>query len=129
MANEYLSLDKLEVYKLARQLSSLGWEIYQELDWREKKINGDQFLESTDSVGGNVAEGFGRFHFLDKVKFYFNARGSLFESRHWLDLMTERKMVKSLLGEKYLNCYKNLGPALNGLIESTLRAKNKSEKS
>ena len=82
MGKKYLSLDKLEVYKLARELSRITWEIYQELDWQNKKSQGDQFLGATDSVGANIAEGFGRFHFLDKVKFYFNARGSLLESRH-----------------------------------------------
>jgi len=82
MGKKYLSLDKLEVYKLARELSRITWEIYQELDWQNKKSQGDQFLSATDSVGANIAEGFGRFHFLDKVKFYFNARGSLLESRH-----------------------------------------------
>jgi len=82
MGKKYLSLDKLEVYKLARELSRITWEIYQELDWQDKKSQGDQFLSATDSVGANIAEGFGRFHFLDKVKFYFNARGSLLESRH-----------------------------------------------
>lgn len=123
MEKEYLSLDKLKVYKLARELSSVVWEVYQDLDWREKKVNGDQFLESTDSVGANIAEGFGRFHFLDKAKFYFNARGSLLESRHWLDLLTERKKVKVLLRKRYLECYKNLRLALSGLINSTLKAK------
>jgi len=82
MGKKYLSLDKLEVYKLARELSRITWGIYQELDWQDKKSQGDQFLSATDSVGANIAEGFGRFHFLDKVKFYFNARGSLLESRH-----------------------------------------------
>jgi len=123
MGKKYLSLDKLEVYKLARELSRITWEIYQELDWQNKKSQGDQFLGATDSVGANIAEGFGRFHFLDKVKFYFNARGSLLESRHWLDLLDEREKVKVLLKKRFLYCYKNLRPALSGLIESAMKAK------
>ena len=122
---DYLTLDKLETYKLARQLSRIGWEIYQDLDWREKKINGDQFVESTDSVGANIAEGFGRFHFLDKVKFYYNARASLLESRHWFDILKERNLVRNeALSQKYLDCYQKLRPKLNALINSVLKAKN-----
>jgi len=41
---------------------------------------GDQFIRSIDSITANIAEGFGRFHFLDRRKFYYNARGSLLEA-------------------------------------------------
>ena len=123
MGKEYLSLDKLEVYKLARELSKIAWEIYCNLDWKDRKIQGDQLITSTDSVGANIAEGFGRFHYLDKVRFYYNARGSLLEARHWFDLLDERGKVKASLQEKFLVCYKNLRPALNGLIDSVMKAK------
>lgn len=120
MKNGYLTLDKLDVYKLARELEKIAWEIYSILDWQIKKITGDQFIESTDSVGGNIAEGYGRFHYLDKVKFYYNARGSLLESRHWLDLLDERKFLTSDSKKKYLAIYQELRPALNALIQSAL---------
>ena len=85
-------LNDLEVYKLARELSKIGWEIYQNLNWQTKKIMGDQFIESTDSVGANIAEGYGRFHYLDKIKFYYNSRASLIEcNEHWIELLKERK--------------------------------------
>lgn len=103
---EYLSLDKLKVYQLSRELSRIAWEIYEGLDWREKKIMGNQYIEATDSTGANIAEGYGRFHYLDKVKFYLNARGSLLESRHWIELLNERKKVASKLFKKYLNIIK-----------------------
>ena len=121
----YLTLDKLETYRLARGLGKVGWEIYQGLDWQIKKINGDQFIEATDSVAANIAEGYGRFHFLDKTKFYFNARGSLLESRHWIDLLMERKLIKDKkLTDRYLVCYQKLRPKLNALVNSVLKVKN-----
>ncbi len=119
----YLSLDKLEVYKLARELSRIAWEIYKDLDWQDKKIMGNQFVESTDSVGANIAEGYGRFHYLDKVKFYYNSRGSLLESRYWFEILDERGFLKEKDKNDYLKCYKELRPKLNGLINSALRAK------
>lgn len=123
MVKGYLSLEKLEAYKLARQLSSLAWEAYESFDWRTRKIIGDQFITSVDSTGANIAEGYGRFHYLDKVKFYYNARGSLLESRHWLDILIERKLITSVLVNKYLDAYKNLRVVLNGLINSAMKAK------
>lgn len=123
MTKEYLSLEKLEVYKLARRLSRVSWKIYEELDWHEKKINGDQFIESVDSTGANIAEGYGRFHYLDKAKFYYNARGSLFEARHWLNLLIERGKVGEEDEKRFLTIYSELRPKLNGLINSTFKAK------
>lgn len=122
---EYLSLDKLDVYVLSRELSKVGWKIYSEFDWRTKKIIGDQFIESTDSVGANVAEGYGRFHYLDKIKFYYNARGSLKESRHWFELMTERNLVKEDDRKEYLKTYSKLSPKINGLINSAYKCKTR----
>jgi len=125
MEKEYLSLNKLKVYQLARELSKIAWEIYKSLDWRDKKINGDQFIESTDSVSANVAEGYGRFHYLDKVKFYYNARGSLLESRNWIELLKERDKIKMEFYKKYIDCYQDLKKTLSGLINSAMNEKKK----
>lgn len=68
--------------------------MYEALDWQVKKVMGDQFIRATDSVGANIAEGYGRFHYLDRIKFYYNARGSLSEARfHWAELLNERGKV------------------------------------
>jgi len=87
------SLESLEVYKIARKLSRIGWEIFQNLPKSHQYHTGTQFLRSTDSIGANIAEGYGRYHFLDKTKFLIYARGSLFESKHWIDLFYERKLT------------------------------------
>ena len=68
------------------------------MDWKLQKIIGDQWITSIDSVGSNIAEGYGRFHYLDKIKFYYNARGSLLESKHWLDRLYERRIITNKRG-------------------------------
>jgi len=52
----------------------------------------------------NIAEGFGRYHKKDKIKFYFNARGSMFEAEHWCKKSSKRELLtgkdsKHILGE------------------------------
>ena len=125
MEKKHLSLGKLKVYQLSRNLSKIGWEIYKVLEWQDKKTMGDQFIRATDSVAANIAEGFGRFHFLDKIKFYFNARGSLLESRNWLELLSERGRLEPSLKKKYLGYYQELRLALSGLIHSCRNQKEK----
>jgi four helix bundle protein len=41
------------------------------------------------SIPANIAEGFGRFHFMDKAKFYLNAGGSLYELKSHLLISKE----------------------------------------
>lgn len=53
-----MNLEELEVYKLARLISNDAWKIYNEFNWQDKKIMGDQFIRSVDSIGANIAEGF-----------------------------------------------------------------------
>ncbi len=40
----------------------------------------DQIRRASTSVTNNIAEGYGRFHFADKLRFFFIARGSLAET-------------------------------------------------
>ena len=122
---KYIKLQDLEVYKLARELSRLGWEIYEELDWQTKKIIGDQFIESTDSSGANIAEGYRRYHFLDQIKFYYTAWASLSEANdHWLDLLYERNKVNKGRYDNFKEISKNLEVKLNNFIAVTYKTKN-----
>ena len=114
----YLELKDLEAYKLARLYSREAWVIYESLDWRQRKIIGDQTITSIDSVGANIAEGYGRFHYLDKIKFYYNARGSLLESRHWVNLMFERNLITEKHYQGLIHLTDQVGMKLNGLIKS-----------
>lgn len=45
----------------------------------EKYRLGDQILRAARSITANIAEGYGRFHYLDNSKFCSNARGSCTE--------------------------------------------------
>ena len=122
---KFIPLNDLEVYKLARELSATGWEIYSELSWQDRKISGDQFIEAVDSVGANIAEGYFRFHFLDKIKFYYISRASLAEScDHWLELLHERGKVKKDKYDKMKQIEKKLSIKLNNFITVTYRCKN-----
>ena len=122
---EYISLDKLDTYKLARQLSKTAWLIYEKLDWQMKKIMSDQFIESTDSVGANIAEGYKRFHYLDKIKFYYNARASLAEcSDHWISLLIDRKKVQEPICEEFRQTADKLSLKLNNFITATYKSKD-----
>jgi four helix bundle protein len=116
-----MELKDLDVYNLACDISRDSWGIYEKFDWNLKKILGDQFIRAIDSIGANIAEGFGRFHYLDKNKFNYNARGSLFESKHWVNTLIEREKIDRELGKKILENLDKLAIKLNNYINVTRR--------
>jgi len=108
----------LEIYKFALELSNEVWKIYQQLPRNFKFDIGSQILRSADSIGANIAEGFGRYHYKDSVKFYYNARGSLFESKHWLELLFTRNLIKVEEYQELKDKLEILGIKLNNFINS-----------
>lgn len=120
----YIELKDLRVYQLSRSLSQSAWIIYQSLSNDLKWSIGQQFIRSIDSVGANVSEGYGRYHYLDRVKFYYNARGSYFEAiEYWLELLFERELISSKDYENLKIVGKELQIKLNLLIRAAIKAK------
>jgi four helix bundle protein len=116
----YITLKELKVYQLARQLSSKAWVIYTKMNFEDKKHIGDQFIRSVDSVGANIAEGYHRFYYLDKCRFYYNSRASLAEAMdHWLELLLERQKISSETFNEFVIIYKDLQVRLNNFIKET----------
>jgi four helix bundle protein len=113
-----MELGKLEVYKLSLQLSNAVWKIYSNLSNDLKYNIGNQIIRSTDSIGANIAEGYGRFHYKDSIKFYYNSRGSLWETKHWVYLLHKRKLIQNEIYEKMMEDLNLLGKKLNGFIKS-----------
>ncbi len=124
--SHYIKLEGLEVYQLAVKIGELAWEIYHPMDWQTKKIIGDQFITSSDSVGANIAEGYGRYHFLDRIKFYYNARASLVEcNNNWLELLYKREFIDKEKHDKFRLISEELLHKLNIFISATYTAKDR----
>ena len=116
-----LELKDLTSYIISVSLSDTVWEMVSTWDWFNKKTLGVQFVNSIDSIGGNIAEGFGRFHKKDKIKFYFNARGSVLEAIHWLDRAKMRKLISLKDFDDMKLELKKLPREINNLISLTNR--------
>ena len=80
---KYLTLQDITAYKIAFELSNFVWDIVIRWDGFAKRTVGGQFVESTDSILANIAEGFGRYFKKDKVNFYRYSRGSALEASDW----------------------------------------------
>jgi len=114
----YIKLGDLDIYKQSVELSSIVWNKYKQMDWQIKKIIGDQYIRATDSIGANIAEGYGRFHYKDRIRFYYNARGSLTETKHWTLLLYQRKMLNQTEYNSTLHKLDFIHKKLNTYISS-----------
>ena len=111
----------LGVYQLSEKLSDAIWDATSNWGRLERDTVGKQLIRSADSVGANIAEGVGRGSYQDNRRFVRNARGSLYETHHWLRRAHRRhllsnqsvKIIKPLIDElePRLNAYlRSIGP-------------------
>jgi four helix bundle protein len=116
----FITIKDLHVYQLARKLSTISWDIYSKMNFEDKKHMGDQLLRSTDSIGANIAEGYARFHYLDKIRFYYNSRASQSEATdHWLELLFGRDKINQETFDEFKTISKDLQIKLNNFIKLT----------
>jgi len=75
------SFEKLKTWQKAHQLMlDIHKKLIPLLPKEEKYDLVDQLRRSSKSVPANIAEGAGRFYYMDNVRFCYNARGSLDET-------------------------------------------------
>lgn len=119
MDKKYLTIDDLRAYKIATELSDYIHAIVMQWDWFNKRTLAIQWVDATDSIAANIAEGFGRFHKRDKQKFYYNARGSALESIHWAKRASARGLISSTQLVSVLQKLEELPKEINYQIRIT----------
>jgi four helix bundle protein len=87
------NFERLRVYILAEKLADAIWDIVLRWDSLPKQTVGRQMIDASDSIGANIAEGTGRGSFEDNRRFIRIARGSLYETQHWLRRAYKRRLL------------------------------------
>lgn len=76
------------------------------------------------NIPGNVAEGFGRFHYQESMQFYRIARGSLLELKSDLYCSYDAGYIDRQKFKTSIEQTDKVLALLNGLIKSSFRAKS-----
>ena len=79
IVNRGSTFEDLEVYRRVREFRRAMYRVVRELPDVEKFGLASQMRRAAVSLTNNIAEGHGRFHFLDRIRFTLQARGSLAE--------------------------------------------------
>ena len=74
----------LDAWKEAHRLTLEVYEITKRFPKEEQFGIIPQLRRAASSSGANIAEGFERYHFKDKTRFYYQARGSVAEVQNFL---------------------------------------------
>jgi four helix bundle protein len=108
--------ETLEVWKQARIFRIMIIELCKNISKEEKYRLVDQIKRSSRSVTANIAEGYGRFHYLDNIKFCRDARGSLNETFDHLTVAFDEKYINGETLIQMKQQFEKVLKLLNGYI-------------
>src|ERR1700759_93260 len=92
----FRTFEDLEVYRQGREFCKGRAALARKLPAHEKFELASQIRRAAVSLTNNIAEGHGRYHFLDQIKFQLQARGSLVELMDDLNICTDESYLPSL---------------------------------
>jgi len=114
-----MKLEELQVYSLSMEMAENIWTIVKEWDYFAKDTIGKQLVRAVDSISANLSEGYGRYHFREKINFSYYSRGSLFETKTWLTKAHNRKLLTSENYDIFIGQIDIIGIKLNNYIKTT----------
>src|SRR6266496_183241 len=94
-ANTFQTFEDLEVYKAAREFRKAMYAVSRCLPEFEKYDLGREIRRAAVSLTNNMAEGHGRFHYPDQIRFFLHSRGSLEELVDDLNVCLDENYLSS----------------------------------
>jgi four helix bundle protein len=92
-AKSFKTFEDLETYQAAREFRKAMYEVNRKLPSEERFELASQIRRAAVSLTNNIAEGHGRYHYLEQIKFTLQARGSLEELIDDLNVCSDEKYL------------------------------------
>ncbi|SRR5713101_7312202 len=92
---KFQTFEDLEVYKAAREFRKSMYAMPRRLPDFEKYDLASQIRRASVSLTNNMAEGHGRYHYPDQIRFFLHSRGSLEELVDDLNVCLDENYVSS----------------------------------
>lgn len=117
MAEIIASFEDLKCWQAARDFRVfVAKSVIPSLPKEEKYRLGDQLIRSARSITANIAEGYGRFHYLDNSKFCSMARGSCYETLDHLITARDEELIPEPMLISGREKFENTKKLLNGYM-------------
>ena len=108
-----LEFEELRILKAAEVVADGIWKRVTCWETFAREVVGVQMARAADSIGANIAEAYGRFHYGEKLQFLYYARGSLFETEYWLNRAQKRGLMPAGQTTDYASQLTGLARQLN----------------
>ncbi|QKJ29301.1 four helix bundle protein [Mucilaginibacter mali] len=118
------SFTELEAWKQSRKIRNWITELAKTFPAEEKYRLTDQIIRSSRSIGNNIAEGHGRFHYQDNIRFCILARGSLSETLDHMIIAFDDKLISEATLQLFKVDHDNCLKILNGYIQYLKKKKS-----
>ncbi len=109
----------LEVWKSSHELTIFVYKITKNFPKDEIFGITSQIRRASVSIESNIAEGFSRFHFKDRLNFYYQSRGSASEVQTQLLIVKDLDYISQNEFNKAFDLSQKVLIILSGLIKST----------
>ncbi len=109
----------LETWKVAHELVIDTYRVTDLFPPKEQFGLTSQIRRAAISITSNIAEGFSRYSYADKLRFYYMSRGSLSEAQNQLIVAKDLKYITEELFDALWIKSQRASALLNGLIKST----------
>jgi four helix bundle protein len=112
------ALEDLKILQAAEVIADEIWKQVGTWDAFARDTLGKQLVRAADSIGANIAESYGRFSYGEKLQFLYYARGSLFETKYWLNRAGKRELCTQNQHHDYAAQLAIVGQQLNAFAAS-----------
>jgi four helix bundle protein len=89
----FQTFEDLQVYKAAREFRKAMYAVTRRLPDFEKYDLASQIRRASVSLTNNMAEGHGRYHYPDQIRFFLHSRGSMEELVDDLNVCLDEKYL------------------------------------
>jgi four helix bundle protein len=107
----------LDVWKRGREIRNFVFTLVKQFPEEEKYRLSDQMIRSSRSVTANIAEGYGRYHYQDNIRFCRQSRGSVYELIDHFEVALECAYISKDEYFKINKTLEELLALLNGYVK------------
>jgi four helix bundle protein len=113
---QFVTFEALDVYRAAREFRVSMYRVARRLPEFEKFELASQIRRAAVSLTNNIAEGHGRYHYPDQIKFMLQARGSLQELVDDLNVSSDEAYIPAVEAAALKELAWNVLKLLNGYL-------------
>ena len=110
------TIENLEIYKLAERIEVFLYKLVKRFPGDERYRMVDQICRASNAITSNIAEGYGRYHYQEKIRYLHISRAEAWELRQLIIRAYKKDLIKKEKSDFLEDKITNLIKGINGYI-------------